>query len=267
MKIVKFPKFLQPYYISKEKLIRVGSYDDGGYVVPISNIKDTELLISMGISDNWDFEKHFSKISNAKILAYDDSITLEYWINKFKNDLIKFFKLKIFKPKKIYKMFQFIDFVFFFKNNKKNQFFLKRVGNDKNHININEIDHKEIKKNKKIFLKIDIEGSEYEILDQIILIKEKIEGIVIEFHNAFSNLDKIRSFLRDINSKLKLVHIHANNYSMKEFDKYPSAIELTISNVNKISCKDTDAGNLHEYPLKGLDFPNSKRSPEIKIIF
>ena len=112
MKIVKFPKFLQPYYINKEKLIRVGSFDDGGYVVPISNIKDTELLISMGISDNWDFERHFSKISNAKILAYDDSITSDYWINKFKKDLIKFFKLKIFKPKKIYKMFQFIDFFF-----------------------------------------------------------------------------------------------------------------------------------------------------------
>ena len=267
MKIVKFPKFLQPYYINKEKLIRVGSYDDGGYVVPISNIKETELLISMGISDNWDFEKHFSKVSNAKILAYDDSITLEYWINRFKKDLLKFFKLKIFKPKKIYKMFQFIDFFFFFKNNKKNQFFLKRIGNNQNSINIIEIDHNEIKKIKKVFLKIDIEGSEYEILDQIILIKEKIEGIVIEFHDVFSNLDKIRSFLRRINSRLKLVHVHANNYSMKEFDEFPNAIELTFSNVDKITCNDSDTTNLHEYPLKDLDFPNSKRSPEIKIIF
>ena len=144
---------------------------------------------------------------------------------------------------------------------------MKRIGNDKNSISISEIDLNEIKKNQKVFLKIDIEGSEYEILDQIILIKEKIEGIVVEFHDVFSNLDKIRSFLRGINSKLKLVHIHANNYSMKEFDKYPSAVELTISNVDKISCKATDEANLHEYSLKGLDFPNSKRSPEIKIIF
>ena len=156
---------------------------------------------------------------------------------------------------------------FFFKKNKKNQFFLKRIGNDKNSININEIDHYEIKKNQKVFLKIDIEGSEYEILDQIVLIKEKIEGIVIEFHDVFSNLDKIKSFLSAINSNLKLVHIHANNYSMKEFDEFPSAIELTISNVDKISCKDSDIIYSHEYPLKDLDFPNSKRSPEIKIVF
>ena len=170
---VKFPNFLKPHYVSKDELVRVGSLDDGGYVVPLINIKDSELLITMGISDNWDFEKDFSKISNAKILAYDDSINSEYWINRLKKDLLKFLKLKIFKPRKLYKMFQFIDFVLFFKKNKKNQFFLKKVGNDKNSINIDEINLNEIKDNHKVFLKIDIEGSEYEILDQIASIKKK----------------------------------------------------------------------------------------------
>ena len=48
--------------------------DDGGYVVPLLNIKDSDVINIHKISDNWDFEKDFSKISNAKILAYDDSI-------------------------------------------------------------------------------------------------------------------------------------------------------------------------------------------------
>lgn len=263
---VKFPNFLKPHYVNKNELIRVGSIDDGGYVVPLKNIKDSELLISIGISDNWDFEKDFSKISNAKILAYDDSINFNYWINRFKKDLVKFFKLKIFKPRKIYKMFQFIDFFFFFKKNSKNKFFLKRIGNEKNSININEIDLSEIKDNHNVFLKIDIEGSEYEILEQIILIKKKLQGIVIEFHEVTSNLDKIKNFLRAIEDDLKLVHIHANNYSLKEFDQFPSAVELTISNLDRISDDNYDIKS-HEYPLEGLDFPNSKRSPEIKIIF
>jgi len=264
---VKFPNFLKPYYLNKNHLVRVGSFDDGGYVVPLLNIKDSEVLISMGISDNWDFEKDFSKISNAKILAYDDSINSEYWINRFKKDLVKFLKLKIFKPRKLYKMFQYLDFVLFFKKNKKNQFFLKRVGNDKNSINFEEINLNEIKDNNQVFLKIDIEGSEYEILDQIVSIKKKILGIVIEFHDVTSNFDKIKSFLKAIEDDLKLVHIHANNYSLKEFDQFPDAIELTISNINKLSDKEHGTTESHEYPLEGLDFPNSKRSPEIKIIF
>ena len=248
--IIKFPKFLKPHYVNKDKLIRVGSLDDGGYVVPISNIQDSEILISMGISDNWDFEKDFSKISSAKILAYDDTITSKYWINRFKKDLLKFLKLKIFKPRKIYKMFQFIDFIIFFKKNNKNKFFLKRVGNDKNSININEINLNEIKDNHKIFLKIDIEGSEYEILDQIVSIKKKILGMVIEFHEVSSNLDKIKKFLKAL-----------------ENDQFPSAIELTISKYDKISDKSNETSKSNEYPLEGLDFPNSKRSPDIKIIF
>lgn len=264
---VKFPNFLKPYYLNKDQLVRVGSIDDGGYVVPLLNIKDSEILISMGISDNWDFEKDFSKISNAKILAYDDSINSEYWINRFKKDLVKFLKLKIFKPRKLYKMFQYLDFVLFFKKNKKNKFFLKRVGNDKNSINIEEINLNEIKDNNQVFLKIDIEGSEYEILDQIVSIKNKIQGIVIEFHDVTSNLDKIKNFLKTIEDDLKLVHIHANNYSLKEFDQFPDAIELTISNIKKLSNKEHGTSESHEYPLEGLDFPNSKRSPEIKIIF
>ena len=264
---VKFPNFLKPHYVSKDELVRVGSLDDGGYVVPLINIKDSKLLITMGISDNWDFEKDFSKISNAKILAYDDSINSEYWINRFKKDLVKFLKLKIFKPRKLYKMFQYLDFVLFFKKNKKNKFFLKRVGNDKNSINIEKINLNEIKDNNQVFLKIDIEGSEYEILDQIVLIKKKIQGIVIEFHEVRSNLDRIESFLKAIEDDLKLVHIHANNYSLKEFDQFPDAIELTISNIKKLSNKEHGTSESHEYPLEGLDFPNSKRSPEIKIIF
>ena len=261
---MKFPKFLKPYFIKKEELIRLGSIDDGGYVLPVKAIKSSDILISLGISDNWDFEKDFSRISKAKIIAYDNSINNDFWIYKFKKDLVKFLKLKIFKPKKIYKMFQYIDFIFFFKINKKNLFFLKKIGNSKNCININEIVATYIKKNDKIFFKIDIEGSEYEILDQIISIKDKIQGIVIEFHNVTKNLDVIKEFLNKISTNLNLVHIHANNYSVKEANQFPEAIELTISNIN---LQNQDFDKSREYPLKNLDFPNSKRSPDIKINF
>ena len=262
--MVKFPNFLKPYLLNENELVRVGSIDDGGYVVPLLDIKNSQILISMGISDNWDFEKDFSKISNAKILAYDNTIDSEYWKNRFKKDLIKFFKLKIFKPKKIFKMFKYVDFIFFFKKNNMNKFFLKKIGNQKNCVNINQIFLDEIDDNQKVFMKIDIEGSEYEILDQIIALKKKIQGIVIEFHEVTSNLNKIKNFLQAIEQNLKLVHIHANNYSVKKEGQFPEAIELTISSSNQL-IKETE--NSREYPIKGLDFPNSKRSPDIRIIF
>ena len=261
---VKFPNFLKPNYVNKDQLVRVGSIDDGGYVVPLLNIKDSEILISMGISDNWDFEKDFSKISNAKILAYDDTINLKYWIKRFKKDLVKFLKLKIFKPRKLYKMFQYVDFLLFFRMNKKNRFFLKKIGKGKNCISLAEIIQNFFNNNKKLFLKVDIEGFEYEILEDIILYKDKFQGIVIEFHNLTKNFNKIIEFINKISSSLHLVHIHANNYSVKEIDEFPEVIELTFS---KKTIHTNNKSNDKNYPLKNLDHPNSKRSPDIKISF
>ena len=48
---VKFPNFLKPYYLNKDQLVRVGSVDEGGYVVPLLNIKDSK-NIDETISDS-----------------------------------------------------------------------------------------------------------------------------------------------------------------------------------------------------------------------
>ena len=61
-----------------------------------------------------------------------------------------------------------------------------------------------------------------------------------------------------------LVHIHGNNYSVKEKNQDPEVIELTFSKkslhlVNKVNNK--------IYPIKNLDFSNSKRSHDIELFF
>ena len=137
--MTKFTKDLKPIFVDNKDLIRIGSIDDGGYVVPVETVKLSNSLLSLGISDNWDFEKDFLKKSSAYVFAYDYSVNSNFWISKFKKDLIKFLQLKIFKPKKLYKMFQYIDFLIFFKMNKKNRFYLKKIGNNEDSINLNQI--------------------------------------------------------------------------------------------------------------------------------
>ena len=61
-----------------------------------------------------------------------------------------------------------------------------------------------------------------------------------------------------------LVHIHGNNYSVKENNKDPEAIELTFS---KKSLHLVNKANNKIYPIKNLDFSNSKRSPDIELFF
>ena len=114
----------KPSFVNNEELIRLGSRFDGGYVVLKKQIKETNCLVSFGISDNWDFEEEFHNLSNCEVDAYDYSIDKNFWLNRFKKDLVKFLCLKIFKPKKIKSMFKYFFFKSFF--NKKKIFLIRK---------------------------------------------------------------------------------------------------------------------------------------------
>ena len=47
-----------------------------------------------------------------------------------------------------------------------------------------------------LILKIDIEGDEYKILEQINKEFFKINLLIIEFHNIHKNLNKIKNFIK-----------------------------------------------------------------------
>ena len=127
-------------------------------------------------------------------------------------------------------MFDYIDYKIFFK--KKNKHFLKKVVENpkkENEISIKDI----INNHEDIFLKIDIEGYEYEILSEITRHSKKLISLIVEFHDINLNLDKIKKFIVD-NQYLKLIHIHANNFKEVNIDGNPNDIELTFVNIDKI---------------------------------
>ena len=206
------------------KLIRVGKDNDGGYLVCENSLKNSNSLISFGISDDFSFEKHFQTINNVDIYAYDPSVNLNFFLKRFLHSLIKLNFIFFYKQ-----FLNWINFKIFF-NKSKNKLFLKKIGKGGgtlyDYISIEDIirqnDH-----NKKIFFKIDIEGSEYRILDDLIKFMDRIEGLAIEFHDVDINIEKILSFISKFN--LKLIHIHANNWATYGLNNIPSCIELSFS--------------------------------------
>ena len=110
---------------------------------------------------------------------------------------------------------------------------------------------------ENIFLKIDVEGSEYRFLETLISNQTRISGLVIEMHDCDIHLQKIKNFIT--NFQLTLVHVHANNYSeVRHEDGLPLTLELTFSKY----CK------LGEKPIlpNTLDMPNNKDNAEINLI-
>ena len=88
---------------------------------------------------------------------------------------------------------------------------------------------KKISIKKKFFLKIDIEGDEYKILDQIIKNSENLTGLVIEFHDVSRNIKMIETFIQKL--PLILIYVRANNAGEVNQDNDPEIIELTFQNM------------------------------------
>ena len=233
------------------KLIRCGRNFDGGYLLTKKSIELAECLVSFGILDDCSFEEEFLKINSVNSYCYDHTVNNSYWKKRIYNDLgasIYNLNLKFFKNT----LNRYIEFKKFFKR-KTN--FLEITTIKKGSL------EKIISKNKlrqNIFLKIDIEGSEYRILDDIIKNREKFTGIVIEFHDVDINKDRIEKFIEKLN--LKLTHIHPNNYGGVDEFGDPLVIEMTFE-------KDPEK-NSEEFSLPNkYDQPNNPEAQDIKLIF
>ena len=174
---------------------------------------------------------------------------------------ISFLLLKKIKPNQIIDIFKYFKYLIFFRG--KNKHFIKKVvfksKNSSKEITIKEA----IGKNKDIVLKIDIEGDEFKILKDIDKNFDKINLLIIEFHDLQKNLSKIKNFITK--TRLKNIHINANNYGMVDKFGIPQVIEMTLINPKKFKIKNKKTNR--NYPIKGLDFKNRKRGKEINITF
>ena len=256
------PNFLKPYHLENDKLIRIGPKLDGGYVIDKRFIPLSEVIITCGLNDDWEFEKSFLKINKkCKVIAFDHTIDKKFWINRFKKDIKHFFLLKKIRLRKIIKIFSYLDYLKFFRNKNKHHI-IKIVTQN---INYKEITISKILENhKNVILKIDIEGDEYKILNQIIENTYKINTLIIEFHNIHKNMNLIKKFINSNNS-LKLIHIHANNFAGKNDEGDPSVLELTFINIEKINLKLIKTQK--NYPLNDLDYKNTHRKDDFFLKF
>ena len=111
----------------------------------------------------------------------------------------------------------------------------------------------------EIFLKIDIEGFEYRVLDDILKNQNKLNGLVIEFHDFDLHRIKIKNFIDKLS--LELVYISPNNYTGICKNGDPTTVELTFSKHPIIK------NSNNKFTPVEVDYPNNPSAAQIKIKF
>ena len=223
-------KALTPYSIPYPKL-RFGRQGDGGYIVFNHQLDQITNVFSYGINDDVSFDVDFTKYSTAQIHMFDHTISgLPAYHQQFKR----------------------------YKEPGSLGTCIKHITD----INSN--------KSNKLFLKMDIEGHEWDIFKYIPLeFLSMFEQMVIEFHNlefmqndyfGFLNLTQsdMTAVFERINTVFYLGHIHGNNCG--GIKDVPNTIECTY--IRKDLVESAPHVETIPYPIPHLDIQNNVYQPD-----
>ncbi len=237
-------------------LVRIGKDNDGGYLVDGRNLEHADALVGLGINDDWSFEQHFLERRKIPLYAFDATVSKRVFFKKFlKTAIFRFYT----PATALHWLKVATSYNRFFRDEKRH--FQKMIGMEEapNYISVTTIFEKFLPAEaKRIFFKIDIEGSEYRILDELVKFADRIEGLVIEFHDVDLHLEKIKKFIAVF--PLQLCHTHCNNYGPLDKNDTPLAIELTFTS------RPLATEFFEDFPAQ-LDMPNCKSKPDYSITF
>jgi hypothetical protein len=249
--------------VACEQLARIGSANDGGYVVPLVAIQASNALLSFGLSHDWTFERDFKR-HNAKavIHCYDHTVSLRTAFEYSIGQLLRF--VLQFRIRALRKAFTWINYLLFFRGDKIH--FRQRIwpDNQDNSATIEDV-FSRLPAEYLVFVKIDIEGSEYRILDDLLRHSRNIVSIAIEFHDVDILSDRFNSLVEKIKRDFYIVHIHGNNMGGTAPFSFPIAPEITF--FNKRFFNSAPPPSRLKYPIPGLDRPNNPQLPEFTLEF
>lgn len=203
-KYQKIFKLLTPYKVDDLNKIRFGNqFGDGGYIVPKELISKIERCYTYGVGADISFETYLTSFN--------------------KNIIVKMFDHTVNYPKQINSNIYF----------KKEGLSFKKMP-DLNTLSAHLFENNDLE--KKILLKIDIEGAEWDILDELnVKILQKAVIFIVELHwfHQVQNLDKFTKVLQKLNKFFTIYHLHGNNCAtLLEINgkKLPDVLEVTYIN-------------------------------------
>lgn len=188
--LMQFVDELKVYSVSDAngeiKLIRHGKNNDGGYVVAEKAFLKADALMGYGIFDDISFEDTFSLKYDKPSYGYDCGV----------RDIARQSK-----------QCHFIDECIATGN-----FLYENMKSSNKMATFTQQVTKAGLQNKKVFIKMDIEGAEYDAFEDILKHTQNVTGMVVEFHfETTDSVNKAIKLLKNLKEHFYLIHLHANN--------------------------------------------------------
>ena len=191
-------QLLRPKDVYGKKKVRIGKEGDGGYVL-LNDLENISIAYSFGIFNDVSFDLELAE-KNIDVFMYDHTIQ----------------KLPFYNKKFHWKKFGLTGI-------KTNDFFMKTLKQliyENDHIN-----------EKNMILKLDIEGSEWNVFSEVSgAILKQFKYILVEFHFNNTYESQYIKIFKKLNRTHQIFHLHCNNCGlMVKFDGYNICNSLEVS--------------------------------------
>lgn len=261
-------------------LVRIGTDNDGGYVLPARLLKST-LLIGMGINTDWCFESEFSKRGHVRrLVAIDGTVSPREFLRGASSSLRSaasrlstgHFSVAAQHVRDALLMTRITgQFIAFFAPS-KHTFVKKMVGSEDGAECVSwptVVNQWVVGQSPcSVMLKVDIEGAEFDLLPDVVADADRLAGIVVEFHDLHKNWHRFIDVLGQLSREFAVAHIHGNNWAgLIDQSETPRVLEITFVNRALMSEEERLSRSRHEYPIHGLDMPNRRGIVDYRIRF
>lgn len=228
-------KFMAP--VAVPDLVRIGKNWDGGYVFSERSMRDAGGLLSFGINNDWSFDEQWGhRKPHDRIHGYDGTISPGRFSPELQEKYRGFFGVR-------------------------GEHFPVNVGATSGMGQSSFADTMIRMNRDRVFLKMDIEGGEWQLTDSILAQAQHITGMVIEFHNT----DNLRSLLCDTihryQDRFHVIHIHPNTSCSYAQDNFPTVVEFSF--LNRDSWSGTEVRL--ECHVPDLDQPNVPDTEDVAL--
>ena len=254
-------------------LERVGGHRDGGYVLPSRVVRDTSHLFSVGISNDWSFEETLNRMNKRlRIFAFDRSVGSLVFLYIGFRDILKRRSRNTRNPESPRFAYAWTwikmsaRFRWFFRGRRGfARRWVKPSQSSKKEITFSEAMSR-VPRTGSIIIKIDIEGDEYGLREQIksalVDRQGQIAAMVFELHDTEDRRAEFEQFVTEIGALMPVVHIHGNNCRAYGSDGLPTFVEVTFARSDLVG-----ESRVLEFPRTGLDYPNDSELPELEFVF
>ena len=248
--------------IEVDGLIRVGGPSDGGYVIPEPLLRGADVLISMGLGHNWQFEKDAHALNPAmRVHVYDHTVSEKLFNREYVAEVAALLTGKVDRAHVQRRRRRLRDYRAWF--GKEATHFRERIHDrpDSQSVDIATVFARAGE--GRVFVKMDIEGTEYRVLEDVVSYADRILAMAIEFHDTGPLRPVFERTMDVVRQRFEIVHVHANNFIPPYRDGVPEALEITVARKDLVP----GAQRRKRLPLPQLDRPNDPGRPDYRLTF